>query len=141
MAPLDDLAARLAAVPLFEGLSEKELAAVRRCASEVAHAQDHVIVREGATGAGFHLLLEGEAVVTQRGRELRRLRPGDYFGEIALLDGGERSATVTAASPLRTLSITAWEFKPLLEEHPLLTHQLLLELCRRLRALEARADA
>jgi CRP/FNR family cyclic AMP-dependent transcriptional regulator len=141
MASNEDLTARLAGVPLFEGLSKKELGEVLRCAGEVTHAADHVIVREGGAGAGFHLLLEGEAVVTQKGRELRRLGPGDYFGEIALIDGAGRSATVTTATPVRTLSVTAWNFKPLLEEHPLITHKLLLELCRRLRAAEARADA
>ena len=137
MAVSNDLAVMLRSVPLFEGLEPKELQAVLRCADEVRHAAGKAVVREGGEGIGFHLILDGEATVTQGGRELRRLRPGDYFGDIALLDGQPRTATVTAQGPVRTLSITAWNFKPLLIEHPAMAQKLLVELCRRLRNAEA----
>ena len=71
------------------------------------------------------------------GRVVRQLHPGDYFGEISLIDGGPRSATVQADVPMRTLSIASWEFKPLLEEHPAIARHMLVELCRKLRGAEA----
>jgi CRP-like cAMP-binding protein len=135
----DDLLDLLARVPLFEDLSKKELNAVLRSAEEVSHAQGKEVVKEGGGGAGFHLILDGQATVLQNGRVRRRMGPGEFFGEIALLDGGLRSATVRADTPVRTLSITAWNFKPLLVEHPAMAQKLLVELCRRLRAAEKAA--
>jgi CRP-like cAMP-binding protein len=141
MASRDDLLELLARVPLFEGLSKKELEAVVRSSSEVEHEAGHAIVTEGGGAAGFHLMLAGEATVSQDGREIRRLAAGDFFGEIALIDGGPRSATVTAVTRVRTLSITAWDFKPLLGEHPEMAHKVMVVLCRRLRAAEERLRA
>jgi CRP-like cAMP-binding protein len=128
---------RLSRIPLFEGLDRKELQAVARSADENTHPAGSTIVREGGGTAGFHLILDGEATVTQRGRTLRTLGPGEYFGEIALIDGQPRSATVTASTPVRTLSVASWNFRPLLEEHPAITLKLLMQLCRRVRELEA----
>jgi len=137
-----ELAEMLRRVPLFEGLSRKELEAVLLSADEVDHASGKEVVSEGAEGAaGFHLILAGEAEVLQRGSRLKQITAGDFFGDIALLDGGPRSATVRALTPLRTLSITSWNFRPLLHEHPDLAYKLLIELCRRLRAAEALATA
>jgi len=141
MASRDDLLALLSRVPLFEGLSKKELEAVLRSSSEVEHDAGHNIVTEGGGAAGFHLMLAGEATVLQGGREKRTLGAGDFFGEIALIDGGPRSATVRADTRVRTLSITAWDFKPLLSEHPDMAHKVMVELCRRIRAAEAQAQA
>jgi CRP/FNR family transcriptional regulator, cyclic AMP receptor protein len=141
MASRDDLLALLSRVPLFEGLSKKELEAVLRSSSEVEHEAGHNIVTEGGGAAGFHLLLAGEATVLQGGREKRTLAAGDFFGEIALIDGGPRSATVRADTRVRTLSITAWDFKPLLGEHPDMAHKVMVELCRRIRSAEAQAQA
>ena len=86
---------------------------------------------------GFHLILSGEAKVSQRGKELAVLKPGQYFGEIALLYGQGRSATVTAVGPVRTLTIVVWGLEPLLREHPTTAIALLKELCSRLRRVEA----
>ena len=123
---------------LFQGLSKKELERVLRSADEVDHSVGTEVTQEGKGGVGFHLILSGSATVEQRGRTVRKLGPGDSFGDIALIDGGPRTATVRADTPLHTLSIVAWDFKPLLLEHPTIAHKLLLELCRRLREAEAR---
>lgn len=123
---------------LFHGLTKKELETIVNTSREVDHAAGKDIVHEDAEGVGFHLILSGTAVVTQGGRTLRTLGPGDSFGEIAVIDGGPRSASVQAETPLHTLSITAWMFRPLLLEHAGIAHKLLLELCRRLREAEAR---
>lgn len=129
----------LRAVPLFKGLSDRELTAVVRVAKEVEHDDGHQIVAEGEFGIGFHLILSGEARVSQRGKELSVLKPGQYFGEIALLDGQGRSATVTAVGPVRTLTIVVWGLEPILREHPTMAIALLKELCSRLRGVEASA--
>ncbi len=127
----------LRSVPLFAGLGPAEMKQVVRTAQEIDHAAGRVIVGEGETGVGFHLILSGEANVSRGGLHLAVLHPGQYFGEIALIDGHRRSATVTAVGSVRTLTILTWQFVPLLEEHPLLTIALLKELCVRLRRAEA----
>ena len=129
----------LARVWLFEGLSRKELEAVLRLAREVPHAAGKEVVTEGREGLGFHLILEGTVTVSREGQTLRSMGPGESFGDIALIDGGPRSATVVADTALLTLSITAWDFRPLLTEHPQIVYKLLLQLCARLREAEARA--
>ncbi len=126
----------LKAVPLFRDLGADEINTVIREATEVAHVDGHEITGEGNPGVGFHLILSGEASVTQDGRPLAVLRPGQFFGEMALLDGQPRSATVTAIGPVRTLSIVAWRFEPLLEKHPRIAISLLRELCARVRRAE-----
>ncbi len=128
----------LGRVPLFQDFSRKELETVLICAQETQFDQGAEIVREGASGTGFHLILAGNASVTQGGRPVRQLSPGDSFGDIALIDGGKRTATVRADTPIQTLSLVEWEFKPLLIEHPQLAYKLLVEFCRRLRDAEAR---
>jgi CRP-like cAMP-binding protein len=136
MAQADKHLEMLARVKLFDGLSKKELHEVLRLAGEVPHPAGKDIVVEGAEGTGFHLILSGEASVIQRGRRKHKLGPGDFFGDIALIDRGPRSATVRAETPVNTLSIAAWDFRPLLLEHPAMAYKILLELCRRLRAAE-----
>lgn len=127
----------LRGVALFQGLSKRELRAILEVAKEVEFAAGRRIVSEGKSGAGFHLILEGSAKVSARGRTFRRLGPGEYFGEISLIDGGPRTATVTAETGLRTLSLASWDFMPILERHSSIATKLLVEMCRRLRALES----
>jgi CRP/FNR family transcriptional regulator, cyclic AMP receptor protein len=129
---------KLRAVPLFEGMSDKELRDVLSQARTVEHDGDE-IVEEGRGAAGFHLILDGTVTVLQGGGVRRTLGPGDYFGEISLIDGKPRSATVRPEGPVSTLSITAWKFAPLLEAHPAMAKAMLLGLCGHLRAAEARS--
>ncbi|MGH2723869.1 MAG: Crp/Fnr family transcriptional regulator [Actinomycetota bacterium] len=131
-----DILAMLRSVGLFEGLSRRELQAILASAKLVDFREGRAIVEEGATGVGFHLILEGEAKVTVGGRSRATLRAGNYFGEMSLLDGGPRSATVTAATPVHTLSITSWAFLPLIDDYPSIARKLLIEMSRRLRAVE-----
>lgn len=133
---------RLASVPLFEGLSKRELRQVVSATSEVTFPEGRSIVEEGAdAGAGFHLILDGEVRVIMAGRTRARLGPGEFFGEISLLDGGPRTATVLAQTPVRTLSIPAWNFIPILDRNPTIARKLLVEVAKRLRAVQRRPIA
>ena len=94
------------------------------------------MVREGEAGGGLFLILEGQATVTVGSHERVSLGPGDYFGEISLLDDEPRSATVTANGPLRALFLFSFTFRPLLREHFEVTEKIILRLCQRLRAAD-----
>jgi len=94
------------------------------------------LASEGEPGGRFYLILEGKAEVTVGGESRAELGAGEYFGEISLIDGEPRSATVTAASELRVLSLASFTFAPLLVEHPTITRKILLEMCARLRGAE-----
>jgi CRP/FNR family transcriptional regulator, cyclic AMP receptor protein len=131
-----DTLALLGNVPLFEGLSKKELNSILTVAKEIHFDEGHDIVEEGATGVGFHLIQEGEAHVLIGGRKRATLRAGDYFGEMSLIDGGPRSATVRTTTPVRTLALTSWAFMPLLDKNPSIARKLLQEMSKRLRAIE-----
>ena len=123
----------LASVPLFSELSRRELEAVAGAAKEVTHAAGDVLARQGDRGVGFFLITDGTANVTVGDHQRARLGPGDYFGEIALLDEGPRSATVTAASDIKMLGLTAWVFKGLVEQNPSIALKLLKVLAQRIR--------
>jgi CRP/FNR family transcriptional regulator, cyclic AMP receptor protein len=126
----------LAKVDLFSDLSKKELAKVHDAGKEVHFASGRAIVTEGEEGVGFHMILEGKAAVTVGGQVRGHLGPGDYFGEIAIIDSGPRSASVTAESDVVTYAIASWDFMPVLTENFELTKKILVELCRRLRRAE-----
>lgn len=136
MATKRDLLQMLKSVPLFEGLTNKELEAVMRVGKEVPHEAGEDIVEQGRRGVGFHLITEGKARVLVRGRTTAHLGPGDYFGEMSLLDGEPRSATVRAETDMQTLSLASWNFLPLLDRHPSIARKMLLEMSRRLRDAE-----
>jgi CRP-like cAMP-binding protein len=129
-----DAVKMLGNVPLFSECSSKELEAIYRAAKEVEHAAGHVIAREGDSGVGFFLILEGQASVTVGGHQRNELGPGDFFGEISLLDEGPRTATVTAETPMRLLAIAAWVFKGLIEQYPSIASKMLKVVAQRLRA-------
>lgn len=126
---------------LFDELSTQDVGTIVDLSKEIEHDAGQVIVIEGRDGVGFHLILEGTADVTVNGRKLRTLNPGEAFGDIAVIDGGPRSASVTADTQLRTLSLPPWEFKPLLMEHPQLAYKMLIKLCALLREAEQRPPA
>jgi CRP/FNR family transcriptional regulator, cyclic AMP receptor protein len=123
-------------VPIFSACTPKELRGVATSGKEVSFEAGRVICKEGETGVGLHIILEGEVKVLVGGRTRRRLGPGAFFGEIALLDGGPRSASVVAETPVRTFAITSWNFRSVLKEHPSMPVKMLEEVCKRLRENE-----
>jgi CRP-like cAMP-binding protein len=128
--------ALLKKVPLFDGLSDGQLGRIAGLADEVEAAPGQKLARAGETGRELFIIVEGEAVVrVPRGRTVRLSR-GDFFGEISLLDGGPRSATVIAETPMRLLVITRDNFAALLEDVPDLTQTILITLTKRLRQAE-----
>lgn len=127
----------LQAMPMFASLSAKELGVVAAAAKHVTFPQGAVICEEGQSGIGLHVIVEGTVSITSTHSSPSSLGPGAYFGEIALIDRGPRLATVVAATDVTTLSIVAWEFTTLMDNHPEVTRALLLEMCGRLRAQAA----
>ena len=124
----------LAGVPLFAELSKRDLQALARSAKEVRHREGAILAREGEPGLGFFLILDGTAAVTVRGRDRTKMGPGDFFGEISLLDNGPRSATVTAVTPIHVMGLTQWVFKRLVDSNPTIALKMLKTMAARLRA-------
>ena len=120
-------------VPLFAGLEDDELKRLAATMKERTFPEGAAVTTEGGTGAGFFVIGEGNAEVSVGGENRATLGPGDYFGEVALIDEGSRSATITAATDLRCYGLTPWEFKPFVEEHPQVAWTLLRTLAHRLR--------
>jgi CRP-like cAMP-binding protein len=133
MAPKDSKLDDLGRLWLFSSLSKKELATIGRRADEVRVPAGKVLTVEGKPGHEFFLVLDGEAVITREGREVARARPGQYFGELSLLDRGPRSATVTAATDMNLLVLGQREFSGVLDEVPGLAHKLLATMAEKLR--------
>ena len=130
----DQLVDALKAIPLFEGCTRRQLVQLAHIGKLIEYEADHVVVTEGAReGAGLHVLLDGEAKVLVNGRTRRTLRAGDFFGEIALLDGGPRTATVTTSAPTHVLFIARWNFKELLGDQPDLALKMLEAVAAKLR--------
>jgi CRP/FNR family cyclic AMP-dependent transcriptional regulator len=128
----------LSRVPLFAGLGRRELKRLAQRMSARTFRSGDVAVEEGRAGAGFWLIEEGEATVSIQGKDVGRLGAGDYFGEIALIDEGPRSATVMANTDLRCRGMAAWEFRPFVAEHPDVAWAILQTLAGRLRETQAR---
>lgn len=127
----------LARVRLFQGLSPKDLGRVADMAKELTFQAGEAITEEGESGGRFYVLVEGDADVVIGKDVVKTVRAGDYFGEISLIDGSPRTATIVARSPVRTLSLSSWNFRPMLKEHPSIGEAVLLEMCRRLREAES----
>jgi CRP/FNR family transcriptional regulator, cyclic AMP receptor protein len=123
----------LAKVPLFSDCSQRELLAIARGVKDVRHAAGTVIAREGDPGIGLFVIVSGEAEVSIGGKKKATLGPGEYFGEVALLDGGPRTATVTAKTDLELLGLTEWAFRGLMQEHPSIALKTLQQMAGRLR--------
>jgi CRP/FNR family cyclic AMP-dependent transcriptional regulator len=133
----DDLVATLRAVPLFSSLSDKDLHAILEIGKEISLEAGHTIVEQDASAIGFHLILEGEADIEISGRHVSTFGPGDYFGEVSLIDGKPRTASVTTKTAMRSLVIPSWSFNTVLDRYPAIAKELLLMFCGRLRAAEA----
>jgi CRP-like cAMP-binding protein len=126
-------------VPLFKDLSSRDRKQLAQAMNERTYAAGRELTTEGESGLGFFVVADGTATVTVDGVKRRELGPGDHFGEMALIDGGTRSAQVTADTELTCYGMTAWNFKPFLRDHPDLVWSLLETLVARLRETEARA--
>lgn len=126
-------------VPLFSDLNDKELAQIAETMKRRQFSAGQEIAREGESGVGFFVIEDGNAKVTVHGEEKRRLGPGDYFGEIALIDEGARTATVTADTDMKTYAMTFWEFRPIVETDARIAWKLVQALAHRLREADARS--
>lgn len=134
-----ELARRLASVEFFSGLSEAKRREIAGHIVEMKHSPGRLLTEQGAQGAGFHLILDGTAEVEIAGEVRATLKEGDSFGEISLIDGQPRSATVKAGEGgLTTAALSPLTFEPLLSD-PEVSRALLKVLTARLRAAEARS--
>jgi CRP/FNR family transcriptional regulator, cyclic AMP receptor protein len=121
--------------PLFEGLSKKELAELAQRAEDMELEPGTVLCREGEIGHEFFVLVDGDVQIERKGQDLGTRHGGDFIGEIALLEEIERTATVTATTPLRVLVLTRTGFKRTVEQHPGVELKVLRTLARRVAAL------
>ncbi|HEX9494954.1 MAG TPA: cyclic nucleotide-binding domain-containing protein [Candidatus Limnocylindria bacterium] len=135
MAAGSALVARLKRVPLFANLSQKQLRRVSDHGWVAEFPEGKVLCTEGRPGDSFFVILEGFALASRRGRKIRTLKAGDYFGEVALLDNAERTATVTAIGPTRCFMLGRSDFKAALYEEDIAV-KLLYTVAQRLRAAE-----
>ena len=126
-------------VPLFAGLDKSDIQGLASSMKERTFNEGDTIASEGQSGIGFFIIDEGEAVVSVGGEERATLKHGDYFGEVALIDDGARTATITAKSSLKCYGITSWEFRPLVEQNAGLAWKMLKTLAQRLREAEQRS--
>jgi CRP/FNR family transcriptional regulator, cyclic AMP receptor protein len=129
-----ELVERLKTVPLFSGCSTRELASLSRFLQQTEYPAGRQILKEGHMGVGLHVILDGQTRIVVGDRTRRRLGPGASFGEISLLDRGPCTATVVAETPVRTLSLSPWNFRAALKEHPSMSVKMLEEMARRVRA-------
>ena len=106
---------------------------IARLLKERRFAKGETVIMEGSGGAAFFIIESGEAKVSSKGVNLATLGRGQYFGEVALIDGGPRSATVTAATDLVCYALTFWEFRPLVERNGTIGWRLLQALAKQLR--------
>jgi CRP-like cAMP-binding protein len=120
-------------VPLFAGLERKELEQIADSMHERRFSAGDTVVQEGAGGAGFFVIDQGEADVTVGDQHVNTIRAGDYFGEIALLTGSERTATIVARSDMLCYGMTPWDFRPLVESNSTIAWKLLTAMADKLR--------
>jgi CRP/FNR family cyclic AMP-dependent transcriptional regulator len=123
-------------VPLFSAMSARAVDAICELMTEGSFDTDDDLVRQGDSGDSFLILRDGTASVIVDGREVRQLGPGDFLGEISLIDGGPRTATVRATSPVSALVIGREDFATMLERHPAVRLELLMALTARIRGFE-----
>ena len=139
-ATIKQLTTVLEAVPLFEGLSHKQLRKVADLADVARFMAGATLVKQGVVGDSFYVVLTGQAKVIANKRTLNRLLPGDHFGEISLLDGGPRSASVVAETEMTLVIITQKDFLAMLGKDPEITVCLLEGMARTVRRLDRSLD-
>jgi len=128
----------LGRVPIFSNCSADEIAAIAGVAQESFFQPAQIIVTQGAPGQAFYMITLGRVEILRDGVSLGAFGPGDFFGEMSLLDSAPRSATIRALDDVSCLMLSSWDFKALLERHPAIAIKLLEVLSRRLRAADAR---
>jgi CRP-like cAMP-binding protein len=124
-------------VPLFKGMTDRSFEAVANLASETTYAAGVELVRQGMPGREFIIIVSGRARVERDGKQIRELGPGDFLGEISLVDASPRTATVTALDPIRALSIERDGFADLIDRIPVFRLEVLNALTQRIRATAA----
>ncbi len=133
-----DSAAFLARVPIFESCSADEIESLAAVAREQEYVPGQIIVTQGTPGQAFYLITAGTVSIERDGAALGTFGPGDFFGEMSLLDNAPRSATIRALDATRCLMVSSWDFKALLERTPSIAIKLLEVLSRRLRVADER---
>lgn len=128
----------LARVPIFANCTPDEVGAIAGVAQESVFGPGQIIVTQGTPGQAFYLVLTGRVEILRDGVSLGAFGPGDFFGEMSLLDQAPRSATIRALEPTECLMLSSWDFKSLLERHPSIAIKLLEVLSRRLRVADER---
>jgi CRP-like cAMP-binding protein len=123
-------------IPLFSGFDNRRLERLGMLADEVEVPAGKVLMRQGDTGTDMMVIVSGSVSVERDGNRLNTLGSGDFFGEIALVDGGARTATVTAEEPSRLLVITHRDFHSMMDEFPEVADQVMNALANRVRHLE-----
>jgi CRP/FNR family cyclic AMP-dependent transcriptional regulator len=123
-------------VPLFSEIEGRDLERLANSFKERRFAEGEHIAEEGEGGIGFFVIGEGEASITVGGEQVHTLKPGEYFGEIALIDVGMRTATVTASTPITAYGLTAWDFRPFVEANASVSWKLLQHLAKLFRELQ-----
>jgi CRP-like cAMP-binding protein len=123
----------IGACPLFKGLVAADLEAVAAVAFEVEFPADRVIAREGEIGTGFFIVVEGRVRVVRSGQVVAHLGPGEFFGELSVIDGGPRVAQVAAEVPTTCLALASWDFEKVLREEPGVALAVLKVVAARLR--------
>jgi CRP-like cAMP-binding protein len=122
----------LAEAPLFAGLSKKELAQLAKQTEDLEFGTGTILCKEGATGREFFVIVEGKVDVSKKGRRIASLGPGDFIGEIAIIQQAPRTATATAKTPVRAFVLTSQGFFGLLDHNPAVERKVLRTLAKRL---------
>lgn len=128
-----EMAGLLGAVPLFTGCSKRELLLLAEIAETKDYEPEAVLCRTGDTDLGLSLLTQGTVRVVVGGEMRARLSEGDFFGEIALLDGGPRTADVIAETEVSCIEVPSWGFRSVLKSEPSVALKMLEAVCRRIR--------
>lgn len=134
--PKTKLDAVIATVPLFESLSRRHLKKIAALTSTVEYDTGDTVIREGEPGAAFFVTVAGQAKVVVGGKTVHRVIPGDHFGEISLLDGGPRSASVVAETPMSVLRLNRSPFLKIVRDDADLARALLASLARMVRRVD-----
>jgi CRP-like cAMP-binding protein len=138
MARQSDLIAHLGEVPLFSHCSKRDLQTIARNTELMEFPPGARVVSQGEAGNAFYVLLDGNAVVDRNGRRVGDLHPGDYFGELAILDPAPRNADVVAQTPVTVARLLVKPFRQMLRDVPAMNERLLAGLARRLRDADRR---